>query len=81
MHIVFQKDKDGYKKDWSGYVERSLARRFCEDGIAIPHITHLANIRAEESKSANIVLEKEKVEVPKKVNSAPKKNGKKAVKK
>ena len=44
MHIVFQTDKDGYKKDQSCYVERSLARRFCENGVAITHQKHLDNI-------------------------------------
>lgn len=59
MHIYFNENKDGYKKDWSGYVERSLARRFCENGIAIPYQTHLDNIY--DSEQADIAAkEKEK---------------------
>lgn len=70
MHIFFNQDKDGYKKDSSCYVERSLARRFCENGIAIPYQKHLdnvydaeqADIKAKETKKA----EKKKAEQQKK---------------
>jgi len=44
MHIYFNQDKDGYKEGQSCYVERTLARRFCEIGVAIPYQKHLDNI-------------------------------------
>ena len=44
MRIVFNKDFDGHKAGKEYYVERSLARRFCEDGIAIPIQKHLDNL-------------------------------------
>lgn len=61
MHIFFQKDKDGYKSGWSGYVERTLARRFCENDIAIPYQKHLDNVF-----EAELALEKAKAEMLKK---------------
>ena len=48
MHIVFKRDKDGYKEGWAGYVERTLARRFCDEKIAVPYKTHMENIRVAE---------------------------------
>ena len=57
MHIYFNQDKDGYKNKWSGYVERSLARRFCENGIAIPYQKHLDNVY-----DAGLALEKAETE-------------------
>ena len=65
MHIVFQADKDGYKKDQSCYVERSLARRFCENGIAITHQEHLDNIY----KAEQAVIEAKKKEKVEKVKA------------
>lgn len=44
MHIYFNVDKDGHKAGESKYVERSLARRFCENGIAVPYQKHLDNV-------------------------------------
>ena len=62
MHIYFKKDKDGYRKDWSGYVERSLARRFCRDGFAIPYQDHLNEVyeaeKAEADRKAALLAEK-----------------------
>ena len=53
MHIVFQKDYDGYKKDHASFVERTLGRRFCRNGIAIPYQQHLDNVYdAEQAKIA-----------------------------
>ncbi len=92
MHIYFQKDKDGYKKGFSGYVERSLARRFCENGIAIPYETHLNNLydaeqaekkakeKAEEQKKADLLEKKEKPETEKS-DSKKQKIAEKSVKK
>lgn len=79
MRIVFQKDKDGYKQDQNCFVERSLARRFVENGIAITHKQHLNNIYdaeqaeikakekvKEEKKETKVkVAKKKKVEVAK----------------
>jgi len=70
MHIVFQKDHDGYKKDWAGYVERALARRFCRNGIAISNQKHLDNIydaeQAAIAANKKAKAEKEKVAEKKK---------------
>jgi len=56
MRIVFNKDFDGHKAGKEYYVERSLARRFCEDGIAIPIQKHLDNIH--DAEQAKIAAEK-----------------------
>ena len=74
MHIVFQTDKDGYKKDQSCYVERSLARRFCENGVAITYQKHLDNIYdAEQLKiAAKAKVAVKTVEKPKVKKEAPK---------
>ena len=44
MHIVFTQDKEEYKKGQDCYVERSLARKFCERGIALTYKKYLDNI-------------------------------------
>ena len=84
MHIYFNQDKDGYKKDWSGYVERSLARRFCENGIAIPYQKHLDDVydaeRALEKAKAEMLKKKETTTVKKTVSRKPS-QAEKAVKK
>jgi len=67
MHIYFNQDKDGYKNKWSGYVERSLARRFCENGIAKPYQTHIDDLydaeqlilKAQEAKAEKVEKAKE----------------------
>jgi hypothetical protein len=80
MHIVFQQDKDGYKKDQICYVERSLARRFCENGIAIPHQKHLDNIYDAEQviikAKKKAKAEKSKADEKKKAELLAKKNTK-----
>lgn len=63
MHIYFKQDKDGYKKDQSCYVERSLARRFCENRIAVPYQTHLDEVY-EAEQAAVVVPEPEVVVAP-----------------
>ena len=92
MHIYFEKDKDGYKKGFSGYVERTLARRFCENGIAIPYQNHLDNVydaeqaakagkeKAEEAKKAEL-LKKKEAEKVEKADSKKSKKTEKSVKK
>jgi len=61
MRIYFNQDKDGHKAGKSYFVERSLARRFCDSGIAIPLQTHLDNIYAAEQAAK---VKPEPVEVP-----------------
>jgi len=91
MHIYFEKDKDGYKKGSSEYVERSLARRFCENGIAIPYQTHLDNVydaeqvvkkaaKAEKEKKAKLLKDKKAAKAEKAVSKKPGKS-EKAIKK
>jgi len=62
MKIVFQKDFDGYKKGNVNFVERTLARRFCENSTAIPYQKHLDNIYdAEQAKiKADVAAKEEK---------------------
>lgn len=38
MHITYLRDHDGHKQDKSYYVERTLARRLCENDIALPYM-------------------------------------------
>ncbi len=73
MKIVFQKGKDGYKKDQVCFVERSLARRFCENGIAIPHQKHLDNVYDAEQAEIKAKAEAEKVESEEKAKADEKK--------
>lgn len=77
MHIYFNQDKDGYKNGWSGYVERTLARRFCENGIAIPYQKRLDNVfDAEQAaiKAKEVArAEKEKADAEKKAELLKKK--------
>jgi len=68
MCIVFTEDKDGYKVGQSCYVERTLARRFCENGVAITHQRHLdlvydakqAEKKLDEERKAEFLAKKEK---------------------
>lgn len=64
MHIHFLKDFDGYKEGESKMVEPSLARRYCERGIAITYQQYLdekyeAEQREKEQKAAELTAEKE----------------------
>ena len=72
MHIYFKQDKDGYKDGQSCYVERSLARRFCENRIAIPYQTHLDEVY-EAEQAAKAVKKPEPVveKKPEPVKQAP----------
>lgn len=84
MHIYFKKDKDGYKNGWSGYVERTLARRFCENDIAIPYQKHLDAVydaeQALEKAKTEMLKKKETTTVKKTVSRRPAR-AEKAVKK
>ena len=92
MHIYFEKDKDGYKAGFSGYVERTLARRFCENGIAIPYQKHLDNVydaeqaakkaksKDDENKKAELLKKKES-EKTEKADSKKLKKAEKSAKK
>jgi translation initiation factor IF-2 len=66
MRIVFQKDHEQYKKDDVKFIERTLAVKFCENGIALPFNTHQENIKREElarkEAEAKAKAEKEKAE-------------------
>lgn len=89
MHIHFNQDKDGYKNGWSGYVERTLARRFCDNGIAIPYQKHLDNVydreqakkEAAAEKKAELLKEKESAAMTTKADSKKQKKSERAVKK
>jgi len=73
MHIHFKKAKDGYKIGWSGYVERSLARRFCREGTAITHQQYLDELYEEEQAKIEELKKKEPVKVERAVSRKPKK--------
>lgn len=77
MHIVFQKDHDGYKNQQECYVERVLARRFCENGTAIPYQKHLDNLYDDEQAAKKMKedakAEKEKADAKKKAELLKKK--------
>lgn len=76
MKVYFKKDKDGHKRGEACFVERSLGRRFCENGVAIPYQQHLDNVydaeqaakKAEEKKEAEKIKadEEKKAELLKK---------------
>lgn len=44
MRVVFLKDHDGYKADQDLYIERTLGRRLCDNGVTIPYVTHMATL-------------------------------------
>lgn len=44
MHVFFKQDKDGYKAGQSCYVEVTLARRFCRNGVAITYQAHIDEV-------------------------------------
>ena len=52
MHILYFQDHDGHKANKDYFVELTLGRRLCENNIAIPYVTHLANLEAEKQAKA-----------------------------
>ena len=46
MHVVYLQDHDGHKKNKDYMVEPTLGRRLCNNGVAIPYVTHLKNLEA-----------------------------------
>ena len=81
MKIYFDKQKDGYEIGWSGFVERSLACRFCESGIAVPFGVHEAREEAaKEARKADLLKKREEAKAENATSKkAPKRS--KAVKK
>lgn len=46
MRITFLKDHDGHKINKDCFIERTLACRLCENGIALPYSTYIESIKA-----------------------------------
>ena len=85
MHIHFLKDFDGHKTGESKMVEPTLARRFCEQGVAIPYVTYLEKIEqerveAKEAKAKEVAAEKVAAAPKKRATSKRASTRKKAVK-
>ncbi len=40
MRVVYLRDHDGHKADKEYFVERTLGRRLCENGVAIPFVDY-----------------------------------------
>jgi hypothetical protein len=70
MRIYFLKDFDIHKKGEDKFLEPSLARRFCQNEVAIPYVTHLENERlaqeAAKGKKAKELAAKKDAAAPKK---------------
>jgi regulator of protease activity HflC (stomatin/prohibitin superfamily) len=41
MHIVYKKFHDGHKPGEDAFTERSLARRLCSEGKAVPYVVYM----------------------------------------
>ena len=52
MHVVYLQDHDGHKKDKDYIVEPTLGRRLCNNGVTIPYVTHVENLKAEKEERA-----------------------------
>jgi len=87
MRIVFSKDHDGYKRGQDCFVERTLARRFCREEIAVPYAKSEAakkeaeereKVRQKELKKAADAEAKAKAEEEKKAADEKAKADKKA---
>lgn len=68
MRITYLKDHDGHKAYKDYFVERTLARRLCENGVALPHVTYMESIKktTEEAlklKKAELVKKREDSEI------------------
>ena len=70
MRLYFLKDFDGHKEGEHKFVELSLGRRYCENGIAIPYVTYLEQ---KEREAAEAKEAKAKEAAAKKEAAAPKK--------
>ena len=71
MRITFLKDHDGHNAYKDYFIERMLACRFCENGIALPYSTYMESVKkatevalkekaaAEEKKKAELIKKRE----------------------
>ena len=63
MHIHFLKQHDDNKPGTHKFVERTLGRRLCDNGVALPFITYeaqrLENLAAERVKKLTVQTAKE----------------------
>lgn len=57
MKLHFLVDKDGYKRGDAKFVERTLGRRFCENGVAIPYQQYQSE---EEERKSELLKQREK---------------------
>lgn len=67
MRITYLKDHDGHKAHKDYFIERTLARRLCENGVALPHVTYMESIKkaTEEAlrlKKADLIKKREDAE-------------------
>ena len=83
MRITYLKDHDGHKMYRDYFVERTLARRLCENGVALPYITYLEKKKAEEAlekKKADLVKNREDSETETAISKKAKKREKAKIK-
>lgn len=95
MRLHFLKDFDGHKEGANEFVELSLGRRYCENGIAIPYADYLEQVerekreaeekaaaekKAAEEQKAKDLLEKREAAKPTRATSTKASTRKKAVK-
>ena len=70
MRITFLKDHDGHKANKDYFIERTLACRLCENGVALPYSTYIESVKkatevalkekaAEEKKKADLIKKRE----------------------
>ena len=71
MRITFLKDHDGHKANKDYFIERTLACRLCENGVALPYSTYMESVKkatevalkekiaAEEKKKAELIKKRE----------------------
>lgn len=70
MFIFFKRDHDGHKAGKEYLVERSLARRLCENNVAVPLSKHLRDeqIKKELEKKEQLLEDKENTEKEKAIS-------------
>lgn len=85
MRITYLKDHDGHKAYKDYFVERTLARRLCENGVALPYVTYAERVKkateaAEEKKKADLIKKREDSEAETAISKKAKKREKTRVK-
>ena len=73
MHIVYLKNHDGNERGTAKFTETSLARRLCDNGVAVPFVVwYEKQAKEAEQKAVAKAAKKEKAKAKKPVQQKPK---------